>query len=63
MGNFNVVTEHINKTITVYGHVTMHNPIKIFIYSEVYINILPLVEGVTVDYHKKKKCHPRRSRG
>jgi hypothetical protein len=27
------------------------------------INILPLVEGVTVDYHKKKKYHPRRSRG
>ena len=26
------------------------------------INILPLVEGVTVDYHKKKKCHLRRSR-
>ena len=25
------------------------------------INILPLVEGVTVDYHKKKKYHPRRS--
>jgi hypothetical protein len=27
------------------------------------INILPLVEGVTVDYHKKKKYHSRRSRG
>ena len=28
------------------------------------INILPLVQGVTVDYryHKKKKYHPRRSR-
>ena len=24
------------------------------------INILPLFEGVTVDYHKKKKYHPRR---
>ena len=24
------------------------------------INILPLVEGVTVDYHKKNKYHPRR---
>ena len=23
------------------------------------INILPLVEGVTVDYHRKKKYHPR----
>jgi hypothetical protein len=27
------------------------------------INILPLVEGVSVDYHKKKKYHPRRRRG
>ena len=23
------------------------------------INILPLIEDVTVDYHKKKKYHPR----
>jgi hypothetical protein len=25
------------------------------------INILPLIEDVTVDYHKKKKYHLRRS--
>ena len=31
--------------------------------STVNINILPLVEGVTVDYHKKNKYHPRRSSG
>ena len=41
-----------------------HNVIAgTLLYLHNIINILPLVEGVTVDYHKKKKYHTRRSRG
>ena len=56
--------KEINRCLQLHAREIIECGHHIYVYRvHVNINILPLVESVTVDYHKKKKYHPRRNRG